>query len=522
MKIKSMLCASLIATLAFSGYNVQRAQAKQTNYRKVMTKMPGTKTFGIYKTISGNKPKGKITNTSYFKYSHIETSTKRTTKNGTYWYIAINGRNVGWVNQNWFQRNKISAVKKISLVRDWTDGGGHNYTDKFKTLDAVNWVTDSTGTVLDNSKITASDSTLTASTPGTKTVTLTCGKAKASIQVTVRENPTEGSASLLSISKFGKGSSKANPPKTHFGSSPNYKNSITNKPETINQKFSLQSNAFNISFTTKFYQPVRFSFDSDEGGNKINNVGHINEGMTMHDKWLFVSLLGKESDMQGHVVGYNLSKMNRTYAQRLRSMPMKKFQQYCKNIKVSPLVLTGHGQAMGSSSKYVYLIANNHKTASSNEPIRLVQLNRSNMEMNSITTFRIAAGSKNRYIHNAYIGSDNKLYAIFRNGGSKNYEFWSVTKQSNGEWVPKQDAGMTGQFVKNGSPVQGFAYDIPNGNYYVAFNDYIFRVDSKGKLVATYGSMGFGREIEGIAVNNGRLYVNLAQRAQLVESNPLK
>ena len=59
-----------------------------------------------------------------------------------------------------------------------------------------------------------------------------------------------------------------------------------------------------------------------------------------------------------------------------------------------------------------------------------------------------------------------------------------------------------------------------NQNFYLGFNDLIVKIGRTGELKDSY-SFNTGREVEGLSVNNNKLYVNLAQRAELLESNEL-
>lgn len=66
--------------------------------------------------------------------------------------------------------------------------------------------------------------------------------------------------------------------------------------------------------------------------------------------------------------------------------------------------------------------------------------------------------------------------------------------------------------MKNGAPVQGFAYG--NGHFYVGFNDNIFKVAENGTAEKHY-RFNVRREIEGISASGSTLYVQFAQRAEL-------
>ena len=74
------------------------------------------------------------------------------------------------------------------------------------------------------------------------------------------------------------------------------------------------------------------------------------------------------------------------------------------------------------------------------------------------------------------------------------------------------EVGATkGRFVSN-SPVQGFAYG--NGNFYIGFNNNIFKVGENGTAKKHY-RFNTKREIEGMSATGSRLYVQFAQRAEL-------
>lgn len=65
------------------------------------------------------------------------------------------------------------------------------------------------------------------------------------------------------------------------------------------------------------------------------------------------------------------------------------------------------------------------------------------------------------------------------------------------------------------SPVQGMAYDKKKKQIYLAFNDYLFKLNRKGRVLDT-GSFHTGREFKGICVNGNHFYAELAQRPELL------
>ena len=83
-------------------------------------------------------------------------------------------------------------------------------------------------------------------------------------------------------------------------------------------------------------------------------------------------------------------------------------------------------------------------------------------------------------------------------------------------WQPTQVGATSGSFVK-GSPVQGFTYG--NGNFYIAFNDNIFKVAKNGTAKKHYG-FKVRREIEGLSFNKSKLYCEFAQRSELTSGVP--
>ena len=185
-KIKSkLLIAGTIAALGlFVGSNSSYISAK--SYHKAVTKIAGNGNYAVYHYASKMGPSGKFTSTKYFKHAQIQSKQSIATKKGKFWKIIVDGRTVGWVNQNFFARNKISVAQNVSLVQ--------NNQYSFNTKDAINYVTNSAGTAVDTSKVTVSKSKINSGTPGKTTVDYSYGKAKATVNVTVRSEKNEGIA----------------------------------------------------------------------------------------------------------------------------------------------------------------------------------------------------------------------------------------------------------------------------------------------------------------------------------------
>lgn len=470
------------------------------SYHKAVTKIPGTRNFAIYHHAFKSGPTGKFTSTKYFKLAQIQSKQSVNTKKGTFWKIIVDGRTVGWVNQNFFARNQISVAQNVSLVQN------SNYT--FNTRDAVNYVTDRTGTAVNPAKINISQQTINSATPGKTTVNYSYGQAKASVDVTVRSDKNEGIAHANITPVAGpkevstwKGSSKS--------SSRNWNAAHHYRAETKSNVFK----AGGLTLRTKLFEPRFVSLDNSETGDKMGVVGVIPEGITVHGSDFTTAIFNSSNDQFGHLVSYDLGHINKYQAQNLQNLRWSTFKNYASKIKVSPYIKLGHGQAIGSSANYLYVLANDNKSKNSSESEEILQIRKSDMKINQIWSFRIWSGMSPRYIHNATFVDDNTMYCLFHNGGNHYYEYWKVTR--NGDtWTPVEVGATKGNFINNGSPVQGFTYDQSHDQFYIGFNDYIFKVASNGTYKETH-HLNVGREIEGLSVSGNKLYVEFAQRGEL-------
>lgn len=490
--------------------NVKKTPAQTLTSYNIMTKAAGNKNYAIWKTVDNGKVHGKVANAIDFKYSHIQSNQSIKTPKYTYWLIYVNGRRMGWVNQNFFAKNKIEVAKSVSLVK--------NPNSDFDPKDAISYATDDTGTVVDPTTVTTNHDTISCDKAGTTTVKYTLGTAKASVKVTVRSSDSEGvtSANLVSAKE---GRSDLNSWDSHYGASINYLGPHAFTAETRSHSWT----SGDMTLSTKFYQPVLLSVKTDTNNEgPINRVGHIPEGVTVSNGWAYTSLLSSTKLIQGHIVGYNLNKLTNKYnAQKLLTMSKKSFINYSKNIKVSPYILIGHGQAMGSTDKYIYVLANDNSLYDSTASEELLQIRKSDMNINKVWTIKVWNGSDQapRYFKNAVITSDKQMYGLYYDKDQNRYEYWELTRTGD-SWNPTLVGATKGSFVKNNAPVQGFAFDKSHNNFYVGFNDVICKVAKDGSFKDSY-VFNTGREVEGLSVSNNRLYVNLAQRAELLQSNPL-
>ena len=474
----------------------------------MMTKVAGNKNYKVWKEVKDGKVNTKVADGINFQYSHIQSDQLIETKKYRYWRIYVNGREVGYVNENYFDRNKIAVPKTVTLVR--------NEFYDFSPRDAISYVTNSMGTVIDNSQVIVSKDSINCGTPKTYKVKYTYGDATATVKVTVRKSTKEGIVNADTFNSFPAqpGTNDYQAWKTHYGSSLNYVSPTEYSPE--DSKHTLSSG--DLTLKTKFYQPVLLSV-ADPTDDNINRVGHIPEGVTVSDGWAYTSLLSHTDVMSGHIVGYDLNKLTSPYnAQHLLDMTQKKFNNYVKHIKVSPYIPIGHGQAMGSSDKYIYVLNNDNTLKDTNDSEELIQIRKSDLQINKIWTIKtwIDDGTTNRYFHNGVMISDYDMYTVYHDSENNCYEYWEFTRKGD-NWYPKLVGKTDGNFVNNNSPVQGFTYDPKHKNFYLAFNDLIFKIGRNGKIKDTY-SFDTGREIEGISVSDNKLYVNLAQRAELLVS----
>lgn len=487
-KFIAVIAASVALTASATFLGSSQSPVLAKSLKSTVVKVAGNKNYVIYHRVSSKGPSGKFTSTKYFRHGYIQSKKYVNTKKGTYWDIYVDGRHIGWVNQNFFARNTISVAKSIDLVS--------NPDYSFPTRDAINYATDSHGSVVANSKVKVSKAYI--STKPT-VVEYRYGKAKASVTVNVHEMPdAEGGASTKKgfspVSAF-KGGSKS--------SSRNWNAAHHYRSETRGNTFK----ANGLTLKTRLFQPRYVSLAN---GPKSQIVGPTPEGITVKNGVFAVSMYNNVHSSYAHLVSYNLNHIkSKTAVQNLTTMRWSTFKSYANNIKVSPYIKLGHGQSLGSSNSYIYVMANDNKYSNGPRSEEILQIRKSDMKINKIWTFKI--DYNNRYIHNATFTDDNTMYALFHNGGYKKYEYWRLNLR-NGVWEPTQVGATNGNFVKNGSPVQGFTYG--NGNFYIGFNDNIFKVTQNGTAKKHY-HFNIKREVEGLSFEGSRLYVQFAQRSEL-------
>lgn len=501
IKIKQALPFLVASSLLAITMTSREVQATSTS---LQTKIAGNKTYNIYKKVSKKGVKHKVTTTSPFKYAHLQSRSYVRTKHGTYWYLYANGRGLGWVNQNFFARNKINVVKSVSLVKNSADRG-------YNTADAVNYVTDRTGSVVDLYKVWISQPTVSSATAGTTRVLYQYNGRSAESHVTVRSNSKEGIAKPIAAAQTNVGPTSTTWVKRTGGS---FK---------IQKKAHTYVGTSGMTLKTVFFQPNILSL----AGSPDTQVGLIPEGMTYADGWMTTSLYSTSNNANqpfawGHLASYRLSAFDSKFdAQYIPTddLSFSKFKKYSENIKVSPYIRLGHGQAIGSTTQYIYVVANYNKAGNPRWSNEILRIRKSDMLIDKIWTFKVAASKAKypRYFHNVTVVDDFTMIGLFHNSKKHKYEFWKISRLGD-SFTASQIGQTANDLITNSAQVQGFTYDQANRVFYIAFNDHIFKLAEDGSFISM-NKFNTKREFEGIAIKNGQLIVNMAQRAELMQAN---
>lgn len=508
-KTIKLLASALFSTFLLSNLansNMVHASSHHELHEAV-TKIAGKKNYPIYRNITNNGPIGKFTNTKNFKYNHLESKKFTKTKQGTYWLLIVNGRAIGWVNQNFFARNALATADHVSLVK--------NPYGKFNTKDAINYATTKTGTLKDSASVKVSTKHIKATKAGKHVVTFYNGQTTRKLIVNVRKDadegimhanikPTASYQDTTSWSGRSKGSSQMWNAIHHYG--------------IENSKDNYKSSTDDMTLTTRLYQPRFLSLDYHMN-DKLSQIGVTPEGITINHGLMAISLYSNPHSLHGHLATYNLNNLTNPYdVQKLVSMPWSKFVQYSHNIKVSPYLKLGHGQAISMTKDYIYVLANNNKLKNSANSEEIFQIRRKDLTIKRIWTIKTWNNDANapRYFHNAVFTNDHTMYGLFHNATKGRYEYWRLTRHGN-TWTPKEIGATDTNFVTN-APVQGFTYDANDDKFYIGFNDRLFGVNPAGQVTNNY-KFDTKRELEGLSVDRGVLYAELAQRSELLQTN---
>lgn len=478
--------------------------AKKKNYQSVQTKLAGPKNYPIYRNVAQTGGIAKIGSTKDFRHGLLQSLQSAHTKKGTFWLLNVDGRQVGWVNQKFFLRSKIALCQHISLVR--------NPNDRFSVKEALAYVVNQEGTLIKPSKVKLMPRTISFSNAGRFLVKACYHHLHAQAIVQIRSGLNEG----VTVAKRAPAPGPA-PVKTFAGSSPSSSPhwNVANgyQPES---KINLYRGSHHSSLKTRFYQPRFHPLNEEAATSQLNQVGVIPEGIALNNQHLLVSYFSQPDANWGHLVTYDLSKLNNPLlTQNLLTMPWSSFKKVSHAISVFPYLKLGHGQSLGITKHYLYVLANPDRFGNPASSQTLLQISRTSEQITHLWTFKVWNRSAfyPRYFHNAEIVNSHLIYAVFHNASKGCYEYWQLIRQGN-SWQAKELAATQSNFVNNNSPLQAFLF--LHHHFYLAFNDNLFVVKKSG-LVKRHYHFHTLRETEGIAAQKKKLYLELAKRPELLK-----
>lgn len=507
----------------------KKSKKGKTKYKTVKQVKYKWVTKTAYKNVKKKEWKfgKKLTASAAFRYSHVQSKSYKVKDGKRYYYIYVDGRPVGYVNEKAFALSKANVVSQVSLVNNPSDSVG------FNAEDAINYVTDKHGSLVDNdsveiscksAKLKISDTGYISSRKaGTAVLTFKYGKAKATSKLTVRRDAKEG------ISSADVAPVKTDLPEIKTwsasdGASPSSSSTITSEDAvSSSHKYwatNMSGNAKGADIETIFYHPAVLS--APGSSNLEAKVSSAVQGIDFYDNDLVTSNLdlgqADNREARGHMVYYNMRKVKKYKWQLIpsKTLSFNTWLSYIKNIKVSPYMKLGHGQSVGSTKKYAYVLANWNRSNNWSNSQELIRVKKSTMEIDKIWTFKVWNGSAKypRIFLNADVIDDNTLIALFHNASKHRYEYWKISRS--GDSFKAKEVGATGSdLISNSAEVQGFVWDSAYDVYYIAFNDYLFKIGAgldggteAGKLL-NYYKFDTGREFEGMGGYKGELYVNL-------------
>lgn len=508
---------------------VKKSKKGKTKYKTVKQVKYKWVTKTAYKNVKKKEWKfgKKLTASAAFRYTHVQSKSYKVKDGKRYYYIYVDGRPVGYVNEKAFALSKANVVSQVSLVNNPSDSVG------FNAEDAINYVTDKHGSLVDNdsveiscksAKLKISDTGYISSRKaGTAVLTFKYGKAKATSKLTVRRDAKEG------ISSADVAPVKTDLPEIKTwsasdGASPSSSSTITSEDAvSSSHKYwatNMSGNAKGADIETIFYHPAVLS--APGSSNLEAKVSSAVQGIDFYDNDLVTSNLdlgqADNREARGHMVYYNMRKVKKYNWQLIpsKTLSFNTWLSYIKNIKVSPYMKLGHGQSVGSTKKYAYVLANWNRSNNWSNSQELIRVKKSTMEIDKIWTFKVWNGSAKypRIFLNADVIDDNTLIALFHNASKHRYEYWKISRS--GDSFKAKEVGATGSdLISNSAEVQGFVWDSAYDVYYIAFNDYLFKIGAgldggteAGKLL-NYYKFDTGREFEGMGSYKGELYVNL-------------
>ncbi|MBT8934853.1 hypothetical protein BTI72_02600 [Lactobacillus delbrueckii subsp. bulgaricus] len=552
LKLEEVTKKVKIKTKEKKKYTVKKKSKKgKTKYKTVKQVKYKWVTKAAYKNVKKKEWKfgKKLTVSTDFRYAHVQSKSYKVKDGKRYYYIYVDGRPVGYVNEKAFALSKANVVSQVSLVNNPSDSVG------FNAEDAINYVTDQHGSLVDNdsveiscksAELNISDTGYVSSRKaGTAVLTFKYGKAKATSKLTVRGDAKEGISSA-----------DVTPVKTDLpeittwsardGARLSSSSTITSKDAvSSSHKYwatDMSGNAKGADIETIFYHPAVLS--APGSSNLEAKVSSAVQGIDFYDNDLVTSNLdlgqADNWEARGHMVYYNMRKVKKYNWQLIPSkmLSFNTWLSYIKNIKVSPYMKLGHGQSVGSTKKYVYVLANWNRSINWSNSQELIRVKKSTMEIDKIWTFKVWNGSAKypRIFLNADVIDDNTLLALFHNAYKHCYEYWKISR--NGDSFKVKEVGATGSdLIRTGSDrisnsaevhpeVQGFVWNSAYDVYYIAFNDYLFKIgaglDGKtdaGKLLNYYKFDTGRREFEGLSSYGPELYLNLNHPTETLKVN---
>lgn len=454
-------------------YTVKKKVAVKKKSKKGKTKYKTVKqvkykwvTKTAYKNVKKKWKFGKkLTVSADFRYAHVQSKSYKVKDGKRYYYIYVNGRPVGYVNEKAFALSKANVVSQVSLVNNPYDSVG------FNAEDAINYVTDQHGSLVDNdsveisyksAKLNISDTGYVSSRKaGTAVLTFKYGKAKATSKLTVRGDAKEGisSADVTPV--------KTDLPEIKTWSASDgarlSSSSTTTSKDAVSSSHkywatNMSGNAKGADIETIFYHPAVLS--APGSSNLEAKVSSAVQGIDFYDNDLVTSNLdlgqADNWEARGHMVYYNMRKVKKYNWQLIPSkmLSFNTWLSYIKNIKVSPYMKLGHGQSVGSTKKYVYVLANWNRSNNWSNSQELIRVKKSTMEIDKIWTFKVWNGSAKypRIFLNADVIDDNTLLALFHNASKHRYEYWKISR--NGDSFKAKEVGATGSdLISNSAEV---------------------------------------------------------------------
>lgn len=520
---------------------VKKSKKGKTKYKTVKQVKYKWVTKTAYKNVKKKEWKfgKKLTASADFRYAHVQSKSYKVKDGKRYYYIYVDGRPVGYVNEKAFALSKANVVSQVSLVNNPSDSVG------FNAEDAINYVTDQHGSLVDNdsveiscksAKLNISDTGYVSSRKaGTAVLTFKYGKAKATSKLTVRGDAKEGISSA-DVTPVKTDLPEIKTWSARYGARLSSSSTITSKDAvSSSHKYwatkTMSGNAKGADIETIFYHPAVLS--APGSSNLEAKVSSAVQGIDFYDNDLVTSNLdlgqADNWEARGHMVYYNMRRVKKYNWHLIPSkiLSFNTWLSYIKNIKVSPYMKLGHGQSVGSTKKYAYVLANWNRSHNWSNSQELIRVKKSTMEIDKIWTFKVWNGSAKypRIFLNADMIDDNTLLALFHNASKHRYEYWKISRS--GDSFKAKEVGATGSdLISNSAEVQGFVWNSAYDVYYIAFNDYLFKIraglDGKtdaGKLLNYYKFDTGRREFEGLSSYGPELYVNLNHPTETLKVN---